>query len=224
MSKKLEITGVYSNILENPTLLKDAGLFPPERFAELIAALDESQFEPAVLQTGRVIPGWWANKVTGNIFNEYFMSKSGKWSRNKTVLEALLTQTEIEIFNKYANELFREANEQRKFDKAQKVKADEWGGPVVNGDNYYESVDDFLGQTEEEEIPDFVWGCDDARPLLYLDTQNILENATQEAYEDFDMGDLEGVAAFEAACKEFVAKNAHLKSWWSTGKIAVLLK
>jgi hypothetical protein len=102
MNDKPKLTSLYATIFTNFASLRDSGLLDPARFAEIESYLCNSQFEPAILKSGREIPDWWSHKVTGDIFNKYFMT-DGKWSRNKIILEYVLNEEEIKKLNQYGN-------------------------------------------------------------------------------------------------------------------------
>lgn len=221
---KPKITHLYSNIFTNFATLQDSSLFSPERFAEILTQLDESQFEPAILQNGRSIPDWWAHKTTGHLCNEYLMT-DGKWARNEKILNSILTTEEILKLNKIGNELWSEANDKQKFDRAIKVKAADWSGPVNAGDEYWETVEDYLDSLEDDglECPDYIWGVDEITSTLQLDATDIVDGAI-EGQEDLGAADFEGFTEFDRAVREFVEKNKNRKSWYATGKVVVLLK
>jgi hypothetical protein len=225
MSDKPKITHLYSNIFTNFAILRDSGLFQPDRFTEIQSYLGEDQFEPAVLQNGREIPGWWAHKLTGHLYNEYLMT-DGKWSRNKKILEIILTAEEIEKLNKQGNETWSRANDKQKFDRAKKVPAKNWLFPVNAGDEYWETVDEYLDQMEDEgeELPDYIWGVDQIEPTLNLDATDVVDWATDGKGEDLCAADFKGFAEFEKAVEKFVELNKDHKSWYASGKVAVLLK
>jgi len=222
---KPKLTHLYSNIFTDFKELKDCNLFSPERFAEILFQLKEDQFKPAILQNGREIPEWWAHELTGHLFSEYSMG-SGKWSRNKTILESFLTTEEIEKLNEHGNVKWLRANDQQRFDRAVKIDAKDWNGPVNAGDEYWETVDDYLDQMEDEgeELPDYIWGVDQIESTLNLDATDIVDWATDGKGEDLCAADFKGFAEFKKAVDKFVELNNDHKSWYASGKVAVLLK
>lgn len=213
--KKLELTSLYYQILEDPTNLTGTGLFSDERLTEIASYVNENAFEPAKLYDGRIIPNWFCNKITVQIFNDFSMT-GGKSHRNKEVLNKLLTPEEIEKFNKYANDLYSQENEKCKFEKAEKLDKASYSGWVYcegagYNEGFFESVGDFedwLGdENDNEELaPEYVWACNE-RLCLNISAHEIIENGSQEAYEDFDVDDLEGVEEFEKAVNSFMEKN-----------------
>lgn len=219
---KIKITHLYSDIFLDLPRLKNTDLFSDERFAEICAQLDEAQFEPAILKNNRIIPGWWAHKLIGNIFNEYLMT-DGKWSRNKTILEYILSAEEIEKLNKHGNNAWRKAKDGDKFNLATKVSAANWLFPVWDESDFYETVDEYLDSLEsEDEYPDYVWGVDEITPSLVLDATEIVNQAIENR-EDLKINHLKGFAEFEKAVDTFAKLNDSHKTWRATGKVVVLL-
>jgi hypothetical protein len=235
----------WSNLIEKWENLHSLGLFDETRANEIAAYIADDKFGPVILANGKKVPGWIAHLDSGQMYTEDFLRGSRHYV-NQRVLEGYLTTEEIERINKYANNLWREREDQRKFENAKKVSAADWTGPVLNGDTYYESVDDFKGQfysydlTDEDEAaiedgedaeeihkkywPDYLWGVDIVEPVLKLDIHSILEDATQDAYEDFSCADLDGVKEFEEAIDKFVKLNERFVNWRASEKVAVLLK
>jgi hypothetical protein len=223
---KPELNSLYSKIFEDFSRLKDAGLIPPERCLEIASYLGDDQFEPAVLKNGRLIPEWFSHKITGQIFNDHLMQLNNKWSRNRMILDVILTAEEIEKINKHGNEAWSRVNDKQRFDRATKVPAANWLFPVNNGDEYWETVDEYLEQMEDEgnELPDYIWGVDQIESTLSLDATDIVDNATEGKGEDLCAADFIGFAEFEKEVEKFVELNKDHKSWYASGKVAVLLK
>ena len=91
----------------------------------------------------------------------------------------------------------------------------EWDGPVWKdgcGDNdgFFATVDAYMEWVDDlepgESAPAYVWTCDKV-PVLDMDLDHILENATAEAYEDFSYQDLSGIEELKAAIDKFVEAN-----------------
>jgi hypothetical protein len=119
--------------------------------------------------------------------------------------------------------------EASRFAKSEKVET--WDGPVWadgcgNSDGFFTDMDDFLDWTHCREpgevVPPYVWACD-KKPVVSLDINHILENATQEAYEDFSYSDLTGIKELEAAMTTFCEINKDVVVWVPNYKKAVLV-
>lgn len=217
----------FSNILEKPENLEKTELFSPERMAEIRDFISDDKFGPVHLQNNKEIPGWICHLETGQMWGEnYFWRGAGKSFVLTRVLEHYLSDAEIELINKRANEAFSRAQDKKLFEEARKVKPEDWSGRVFWNDEYFESVDDFIDarEDEDEELPDYIWAVDDEKPVVNLDLDSILETFTSDAYEDFDAGDLEGREELSAAIEKFNKVNEGFKSWGCSHKIAVVLK
>ncbi len=100
------------------------------------------------------------------------------------------------------------AKEAARFEKAEKLTEQQWAGPVAfpDDDRYFRDLGEMHDDMADDELPEYVWACD-ARPVCALDYDDIIENATQEAYEDFDPGSLDGEAELKAALAAFNEAN-----------------
>lgn len=114
--------------------------------------------------------------------------------------------------------------ERELFEKAEKLT--EWNGPVLlpDSDRYYASIQDYMDDAFDGEVPqhEYVWACD-SRPICVLDLYRIIENATDDAPEEFDPDDLEGRTDLEAAIDRFNDLNKGVVMWESDHKTAVVL-
>lgn len=115
--------------------------------------------------------------------------------------------------------------EAERYAAAEKIKAADWPGPVwcdVNtNDGYFRTVDDLVEQFDAEERPAHVFVCT-SRPVCWLDYYRIIEDATQEAYEDFDSDSLTGEAELTAAIDAFNEKNKDNVVWTADYSRAVV--
>jgi hypothetical protein len=120
--------------------------------------------------------------------------------------------------------------ERARFEAAEKVT--EWSGAVFSdgyglNEGYFSSVADFLdywaSEHDEEELPEYVWTCD-SHSFCQLNYDHIIENATQESYDDWDRDEIEGAEALKAAIETFNEVNKHHVSWEPNFKRALLLK
>lgn len=127
----------------------------------------------------------------------------------------------------------RVESEAERFAKAEKVT--EWNGAIYSeghgwNEGYFanlEDLEDWLACEEDEDgsqpdRPEYVWTCDDKR-FCQLDYDHIIENATQEAYEDWDAGNISGEKELKAAIEVFNEANKEHVSWEPNLKRALLL-
>lgn len=126
-----------------------------------------------------------------------------------------------------AADVKREAD---RFAKAEKVAS--FDGPVYSEghgyqDGYFDSMADFLdwweSDTDEGAVrPAYVWACDRS-PCCRLDYDRIIEDATNDAHENFDAGSLTGDEALKAALDKFNELNRGYENWTPNHKLAVLV-
>ena len=118
--------------------------------------------------------------------------------------------------DKYYITLCFPCREKREMDKAEKLE--DWSGPVVYNDHYYESIDDMMDCHEEENLPEFVWVAE-TENIPKIDATDILERLCEDLYEDaYD--NLEGVKEFEAAVEAFNKANEGNTYWIESNKRA----
>lgn len=217
----------FTNILENFDHLKGSGILTDERITEIKQYLSDENFVPVKLEDGRVIKDWTCHKPSGTIWANTIKREDG-WGHYvyQSVLSHFLTEEEIERINRDASSFYSAERERKRFEKAEKIPAAEWNGPVYWNDNYYSDVDDFLDQMADEEFFEdvkYVWACDDVRPACQLDLDSIIESATEDAYEDFETDDLTGLEDLEKAIETFNKLNEKPETWYSNEKIAIIL-
>ena len=97
------------------------------------------------------------------------------------------------------------AREQERFEKAEKIH--DWGGPVFHGDTFYACVEDAMENLDD--TPTYFWPAV-GKPFVELPLDSVLMLFEDEAYEDFDTGDLKGVAELKAALNAFEVANQEL--------------
>lgn len=111
------------------------------------------------------------------------------------------------------------------FDKAEKLTS--WPGPVFvpQTDRYHASVEEYLDYADEEQIAagGYLWACE-STPVCTLDIGRIIEDATQEAYEDFNPDDLDGQTELKTALDAFNDLNKGRVMWEPDYTKAILLK
>jgi hypothetical protein len=78
-------------------------------------------------------------------------------------------------------------------------------------------------ENDEAPLPEYIWGVDKIIPTLNLDASDIIDQAV-EGQEDLCPADFNGFAEFNEAVKRFVGLNKDFRSWYASGKVAVLLK
>ena len=111
-------------------------------------------------------------------------------------------------------------------------KLDSWDGPVycegaVSGQNYFESVEELIGELETSEVPASEWPeyADTCRsePACVLDLDAILEYATQESFEDAT-DHLNGTEELGAAIEKFNALNVGVVTYYPNSKQIVRIR
>lgn len=122
-----------------------------------------------------------------------------------------------------------ETRERDRFSKAEKLA--EWKGwvwdPEGRGwklDGFSESVEEFLEYLEdqEQEIPEYVWAC---KPVQFVhgELADITDKIIDNAYEDFDVNELDGLWELKAAIEKFNELNKDVVSYEPDYSKAVLL-
>ncbi len=120
--------------------------------------------------------------------------------------------------------------EAERFDKAEKVTS--WDGWIFHegtgNDGYSVSVQEFLedwkdSAAEGDELPKYVWAC---KPNYFVRAQvgDIMERLADDAYDDFDEDDLNGLDDLKAAIERFNEANKGICSYAPDYKTAVLLE
>jgi len=98
------------------------------------------------------------------------------------------------------------AAEKELFDNAEKITGSD--NPIFNGDDFYMSMADLLDDLQEDEFPEYVWATNPEH-FVKLDADSIIESVQDDAYDDFDIGDLCGVEEFQDAVAAFNSANHH---------------
>jgi hypothetical protein len=112
--------------------------------------------------------------------------------------------------------------EKQRFEKAKKVKFEEYDGVMIfDGDDYHQT-DEYFDHLEyvEGEAPEYVW----ATKACYLREFFIDDfyDKNEDFFEDWQ-NDLKGVEELEAALKKFNDLNKDLKSYEVDYKTAILI-
>lgn len=213
----------FSNITDDFAVLKDSGILTNERIDEIKSWVAPEAFEPVKLASGKVLEGWRLHTLTSKMYNESNF-KDG-WGKNyiyRQIFEDLLTGEEIEKINKRANSIWSAKQDAAQYEKAEKVFLNDYSGwfysethPYNNG--YFEDIDEYLDYIceEQDNLPDgkieltgsdYVWAAK-SRPVCYIDLDSVLENATQDVYEDFEIGSLKGLEELKNAIDIFNELN-----------------
>ena len=129
----------------------------------------------------------------------------------------------------------REDEESKKeadrFEAAKKVTATEWAGWVyldgTGNDGYSASVEDFwevwgYDHAESDENPKYVWACK-AIHFASADISDIIDRIVDNAYEDFDPDDLNGLDELKKAIEKFNNDNRDIVSYQPDYSTVVLL-
>ena len=116
------------------------------------------------------------------------------------------------------------------FAKAEQVEF--WDGPVFrdgcgHNEGFFDTAGDLMEWIEDQDddeipIPGYAWTCDRV-PVVTLDLDRILEDGTQEAYDEFAYGDLSGIDKLKAAIDEFNRTNADVVSFVPNYKRVLIL-
>ena len=222
MTKNNKSLHFYSCIFDNFDILKNAGILSNKRIEEIKNYCAKDKFEPTVLQDGRKLDNWLTHILSGKVFAQTSLKDSYYWLCNQILVD-FLTQEEVDILNEHADTRYSEVKEKERFEKAEKIKESDWGGPVYSesigyNDGYFANLDEFYEFLEDEydykEKLDirYVWACH-SNPSCHIDMDDVLENATQEAHEDFSTDDLKGVKELAAAIDKFNELNKDNVTW-----------
>ena len=115
------------------------------------------------------------------------------------------------------------AKDAERFEKATKIKASEYTGDhVMDGDNYYDSVEDVIDQYEEGQEPEYVWACK-AHGIPKVDMETVMCNILDNMWEDADESDLNGIEELQAALDAFNKANESIQLWEPDYSIAILV-
>lgn len=221
---------IYSNIFNHWDYLKDSGILSNERIDEAKRFVSPETFGPAKLEGGGVIIDWILHKPTGLLINDW-QYKNLTHCMYNSIFEKFFTDDEVEKLNKDANRIWRKKEDERRFSIAEKIKEENWDGPVywegMGDDGYFRDIDDFresIYEWDEEgyPYPEYIWACKEV-PSCFIDFDDILDRATEDAYDDFDFNDIEGGKELEKAINIFNKLNSHLVSWEPNFKKVILL-
>lgn len=234
MTTKTKSLHFYSRIFDNFDILKGAGILSDERIEEIKKYCAKENFQPTVLQDGRRLDNWRTHMPSGKVFAQTVVDSSSYYWLCDQILMDFLTDQEVEKLNKDADQRYREARNKEQFDKAEKLKEEEWNGPVYcDGLGYNEGYfadlnelyDDIQYDRENDEefiMPDYVWTCH-TFPACHIHFSEMLENACQEVCEDFDIQSLHGLDELKTAIDKFNELNKDNVTWTPNHKKCVIL-
>lgn len=218
---------IYSDILSNLLKLNDLGVLPNERLREAEDFLALDKFSPAKLHDGRELKDLIVHDPSLTTWNKDILGDNHfHYLRAELLGKHFFTEDEIDRLNKYAGPLWREKCEKNRFEKARKLKEDEYGGPVYDGDSYYSNVEEFRygfeGNSEEgDELPEYLWTCE-VKPMVNISLGDILERVGEDI-EDFDISSLRGAKELKAAIEAFNEANKDRESWYHKSDEVVML-
>ena len=107
--------------------------------------------------------------------------------------------------------------DKRAMERAEKLE--NWTGPVVFNDHYYDSLDDMMDCNEGEAPPEFVYVAE-TEHFPKIDIEDFLQNYCEDLFEEAEEH-LEGVKDLADAFKMFNEANAHNTYWMESTKRAV---
>jgi hypothetical protein len=110
-----------------------------------------------------------------------------------------------------------------RFEKATKITEAEYTGDhVLDGDEFYESVDEAIDRYEEGQEPEYVWACK-THGLPTVDLEDVTCNLLDNMWEDAGTSDLNGLEELEAALTEFNKANESIQLWEPDYSTAILV-
>lgn len=115
------------------------------------------------------------------------------------------------------------AKELERFEKAKKITPAEYTGEwVFDADQYYASIEEALDRYLEGQEPEYVWACQNAG-LPRASSDGIIEHLLDNAWEDADASDLNGVDELNAAIEAFNKANASIAVYLPDYTTAILV-
>lgn len=152
--------------------------------------------------------------------------------------EKLEKQTGYTVCDKCRKRI-EEEKEKERFEKAQKIMAKEWDGPVFteylsHNDGYFENMDDLEDYLEDHNedykgeekvaIPEYVWACN-RNKLSKIDVYDVCEGYVIDYLpEDWDLENLNGLDDLQKALDKFVADNQDVWTYDVNYKKAIIIE
>ena len=125
------------------------------------------------------------------------------------------------------NALDDAVKERERFDKAEKVFLDNWNSWVFceglgHNDGFFPSIEDMFDCVKTKDLPEYVWTCN---PIYFAvaDVSDITERISDNAYEGFDVDDLNGLTELGKAIDAFNEANKDVVSYEPDYTKAVLI-
>lgn len=108
--------------------------------------------------------------------------------------------------------------ERRRFEKADKVLAKDYSGPVEHNGYFFGKLEEFLESCEDnDEQPEYAYACD-VRIGASFDPDRVAEDLIENTHEDFEPEHVDELVAF---FEQWNAKQEQV--WWeSTATVVVL--
>lgn len=111
-----------------------------------------------------------------------------------------------------------------RLEKAEKVE--DWDGPIMDGDTYYGSLEDYVDDLYTRIEPGEPWPewvfVPEVEELGELNASELAENLLENlGVETYDTGDINGLEELELACKTFNEANKGIKGYFEGNKKAV---
>lgn len=227
----------YSAIIDDFDILKGAGILSDERIVEIKSLIAPESFTEVKLASGTILKEWRLHILSGKMYHEInFKDKWGRGYVAKQVLDDLLTQEEIEKINKRADGVYTRQKEEKLFEKAEKINSKEYEGSVFkdgcgynegyfgNISEYLEWEDDFARENDSQWNggPTYLWAAE-SRPVCHLNLERIMERATEDSYEDFDINSLKGIKELQEAIDKFNKLNEDHVVYEQDTRKAILL-
>ncbi len=204
--------------------VRESGLIPAARMEAIIADIESRISEPRT-PDGRPITS--AKLVTfpdGTMMLYHRMDHDpdGDYMRRE-LLAVVLTPEELKLVNDQCHNASSAAREAARFEKAEKL--DSWDGWVTDGDGYWDSVESYLDERDEEDwTHSYLWVATPQQVIPDLDVDSVTEHhVTDRGHEDMTVDDLESVKELQAALDAFVAANALVVTYTMDTTRVVLL-
>ena len=199
--------------------IEESKLLSPERFAEVKAKLN-SLVDFAYTKEGRKIE---SSRVAdqGGVLMLYprMTSDADQSYLERNVLMHILTTEEVELVNRHVMDGIREARDQKRFEKAEKISWSDWGGGVWWGDDFFPNLDEALDKIvcdhcEGDDYPKYLWAASSRRVIDSLDVDDVAGHFIDDrGWEDMSTDDLEGTTKLQLALNEFVEANRGVLSY-----------
>lgn len=204
--------------------VRTSGLLSLERMTAIEAEIESRISEPRTADGRPITSAKLAAFPDGTLmlYPRMDHDPEGQYLRRE-LLAAILTPDELKLVNRHSLSVQSERRDAARFEKA--AKLDTWEGWVTDGDTYWDSVETYLDQREDNDWEHtYLWVAVPQRVIPHLDVGDIVEHwVTDRGWEDMDTDDLEGVKELQAALDHFVEINKMVVSYVPDYTRAVLL-